>query len=86
MVFFTRIAAWFSSAGRWFRGSSAAAPASSLPGRVSRKLQSSISIQGEPRRPSALSLQTLKASLKTGKITPSEYAARVARLTSGRPR
>jgi hypothetical protein len=90
MVTFTRrFADWFSSAQRWLRRSSGAAPAaraSGIPARVHRKLQTPISFQGNPHRPTELSLQTLKASLKNGKITPAEYAARVARLTSGQAR
>lgn len=90
MVTFTsRLADWCSSAGRWLRRPFASAPdvrPSGIPARVHRKPQAPISFQGNPRRPTELSLQTLKASLKTGKITPAEYAARVARLTSGQAR
>jgi hypothetical protein len=84
-----RLTDWLVTAWSWLRRSLRSVPAepsSGIPARVHRKLQTPISFQGNPRRPTELSLQTLKASLKTGKITPAEYAARVARLTSGQAR
>jgi len=83
-----RFTHWFSALGRWFRppGGARSAPPGATPPRGARRFQPSISIAGPARRPTELSLQTLQASLRSGKITPAEYAARVARLSSGLPR